>query len=81
MVSEDVGNRINAQMLLATCKKNDLYTTPKLNDRLYLHFHGIRDIEGLEEYENLNGALSAATARSTWTCRLLLFALAVFAST
>ena len=52
-------HRIDKKMLLASCKKNDLYTTPSLNDRLYLHFQGIREIENLDEYENLKGATPA----------------------
>ena len=52
--TDEVG-KITPKMLQTVCKKNDLYTTPSLNDRLYLHFQGIREIENLDEYENLHG--------------------------
>lgn len=53
---------IDRKMLLESCKKNELYTTPSLNDRLYLHFRGIRIVENLEEYVNLKG-ISAVPIR------------------
>jgi len=57
--------RIDNKLLVEECKKNDLFTTPHLNDKLYLHFLGLEEISGLDEYTNLkalwleNNALSA----------------------
>ena len=45
--------RINQKTLKEACKKHDLYQTPYLNEKLYLHYGGFRKIEGLEEYTEL----------------------------
>jgi dynein assembly factor 1 len=34
-------------------KNNDIYTTPELNDKLYLHYKGFRKIQALEAYTAL----------------------------
>ncbi|KAF0714061.1 Aste57867_4075 [Aphanomyces stellatus] len=44
---------MNKASLRKICKDLDLYTTPSINDRLYLHYKGFRRIENLEEYTNL----------------------------
>ncbi|CAM9719836.1 unnamed protein product, partial [Phaeothamnion confervicola] len=44
---------LTKEALKKACRENDLYSTPSLNDRLYLHYKGIRRIENLEEYTAL----------------------------
>jgi dynein assembly factor 1 len=40
-------------MLRKLCKDNGLYTTPSINDKLYLHYKGFKAIQNLEEYTGL----------------------------
>lgn len=41
---------MTTKVLQDICKKNNLYRTPHLNDKLYLNFHGFKQIENLEPY-------------------------------
>eukprot|EP00762_Andalucia_godoyi_P004401 ANDGO_08188.mRNA.1 Leucine-rich repeat-containing protein ODA7 len=45
--------RMEPKLLRDLCRKQELYSTPELNDKLYLHFHGFRKIENLEPYMNV----------------------------
>ena len=49
---------LTPEYLKAYCKEermknNDIYTTPELNDKLYLHYKGFRKIQALEAYTGL----------------------------
>lgn len=39
--------------IVKLCRQNKLYSTPQLNDVLYLHYQGYRQIESLDEYTAL----------------------------
>lgn len=49
---------LTVEWLKAHCKEermkqNDIYSTPELNDKLYLHYKGFRKIQALEAFINL----------------------------
>lgn len=45
--------KLTEPYLKQLCKEMRQYTTPRLNDQLYLHFKGFAKIEALEEYTGL----------------------------
>lgn len=53
MSDREVDRKMTKKAILDQCKRNKLYTTPALNDVLYLHFQGFPKIENLEEYTDL----------------------------
>eukprot|EP00039_Didymoeca_costata_P028835 m.22256 g.22256 ORF g.22256 m.22256 type:complete len:423 (-) comp7381_c0_seq1:4322-5590(-) len=50
---EDGVLRLSKPYLKQLCKEMEQYTTPNLNDQLYLHFKGFQRLEALEEYTGL----------------------------
>jgi len=44
---------MSKDILKQLCKQNGLYTTPHINDKLYLHYKGFNSIASLEEYTGL----------------------------
>ena len=51
----DMGTKrkITPKVLKQLIKEQKLYTTPELNDKLYLHYHGFDRIEGLDAWTGL----------------------------
>ena len=47
------GIEMTASVLKTYCKENGLYSTPNINDKIYLHYKGFRCIQNLDEYTNL----------------------------
>lgn len=47
------GIEMTASSLKTYCKENGLYSTPNINDKIYLHYKGFRCIQNLDEYTNL----------------------------
>ena len=45
---------LTKKSLLKLCRELDLYSTPQLNDKLYLHQQGISKIQNLDEYIDLS---------------------------
>lgn len=50
MSDRETDRKMTKKSILDQCKRNKLYTTPSLNDVLYLHFQGFPKIENLEDY-------------------------------
>jgi dynein assembly factor 1 len=48
-----MANEMTKEWLKAYCKEQGYYTTPSLNDKLFLHFKGFDRIQNLEAYTGL----------------------------
>ncbi len=44
---------MSPEVLKKCCKEHKLYSTPALNDKLYLNFKGFHSIENLEPFTSL----------------------------
>ncbi|KAL0479885.1 dynein assembly factor 1 [Acrasis kona] len=55
-------SRMTASLVKKICRDSNLYSTPNLNDKLYLHFKGFRKIENLEEYTGIQALWLEANA-------------------
>jgi hypothetical protein len=53
MSDRESSRKMTKKAIMDQCKRNKLYTTPHLNDVLYLHFQGFPQIENLDEYTGL----------------------------
>lgn len=52
--TDEQGNRIITERYVrALCLEQELYETPRLNDKLYLHYKAFNDIRNLESYINV----------------------------
>ena len=47
------GIELTPAILKKYCKDNGLYSTPSINDKIYLHYKGLKRIQSLEEYTGL----------------------------
>lgn len=45
--------RMTPELVKQICKEKELYSTPRLNERLFLHFRGFARIQNLEKYTNV----------------------------
>lgn len=50
---EEGNNIITERYLRVLCEENGQFTTPALNDTLYLHYKGFKKIENLEKFHNI----------------------------
>ncbi|KAL0487888.1 dynein assembly factor DNAAF1 [Acrasis kona] len=52
-VNGDTMPRISVELIKSLCKDQNLFQTPYLNDKLFLHYKGFKKIENLEIYTEL----------------------------
>jgi dynein assembly factor 1 len=48
-----MANEMTQKLLKELCRKDKLYSTPELNDKLFLHYKGFMKIAALDEYTGL----------------------------
>lgn len=59
---------ITPKVLKDICRKHDLYSTPELNDKIYLHYKGFKKIENLDAYTGLKVIYLEGNGRSMNAC-------------
>lgn len=65
MSDREAARKMTKKAIMDQCKRNKLYSTPRLNDVLYLHFQGFPKIENLEDYTGLKCLWLESNAIST----------------
>lgn len=61
---------MTVEEVLRSCKEHDGYQTPELNDILYLHFKGFREIKNLEPFTAVKALYLESNGFTEVCCRV-----------